>query len=246
MKTVLIPLLLLCACTANENTHIPFRDEVHIDDRTSFHRLRANGQAIIQNLDLLKNKAKELLIRHVVISDKRTVPVTILHLPDAAASSARNITGESHFREKEILRFKDTVYKTFAPLPIVEDTSSLSYSEIFAVFAAQITQLSQRQAESKILFLYSDLQERSVLFDSYDQRSQTLLEKNPDSVARLFLSRYPLPTSLKDIRVFLVYDPITRRDDDRYQKMLAVYKIILGNRSATIIQQSQNKFFETP
>lgn len=241
--SMLLLLILLASCDMASNTDKPYIDYTILNDRTDYHKLRPDPNAFIASLHIPNYKAREYTIRYLEISDKKTVPVVVLHLPSTAAIRMNANSGTPLYRERLILQFYDTVRKTLTPTG-GNDTSSLGHSEIFTTLASQLTALSARTATIKKVFVFSDLQERSPIYDTYSKVGQQLLAYKPDSVAHLLTNLQLLPASLRGITVHFLYEPQTREQDWRFNQMLSVYRKVLEPLGATIIQQAQNKSFE--
>jgi hypothetical protein len=227
-----------------KSEQVPYADEVIINDKTDPHKLRPSANAHIISLRLSENKGREITVRYMEIVDKKTTPVYILHLPNEAVTNAENVTGTMLYREYSVLKFIDTVRKTLSPIPSNGDTGRLQYSEIFSLVANELTALNRRQATIKRLFLYSDLQERSSTFNCYSKQSQQLLAHHIDKVVAKFRSQAVLPPNLKGITVYVIYQPISREEDQKFTAMVMVYRRLLEPLGVIIVQQAQNKSFE--
>lgn len=244
MKYTLFLVVLFTACRHSRQEQIPAYDDVILNDRTDPHLLHADAQAHIASLHLSDNKTKEITLRYQEILDKQITPVSVLQLPSEAETDARNKNDLPLYREHVVVWFMDTIQKTLQLSPATDDSGRLGHSEIFHVLAHHLSLLTERQATIKRVFVYSDLQEHSALFDSYSKDGQQLLTLHLDSVVRLFKTRHLLPPRLTSIRVYFIYEPRSREDDRKYALMVDVYRRLLEPLGARVIQQAQNKSFE--
>ena len=240
--TILIPIFLVVACQVQKKEE-PYIDDVILEDTSDYHKLRANSHAVTASLNLSENKQKEITVRYITIADKKNVPVTILHLPSAAVTEAKNKNGAFMHRERVILQFIDTLRKTFSSHCSKKDSSSSKYSEVFSILCAQLKALAERRAIIKRIYLYSDLQENSSLFSCYTAKGRQLLKKDPDSIARKFRSAVLLPASLKGVTLYLINEPTSRENDENYSRLVFIYRKALEPLGLVILQHAQNSSF---
>lgn len=241
MLFLLVAMLPACA---NRQGQLPLIDDVIVKDRTEPHKLVPMARAHIQALHLGENKGQEITLRYVEVLDQKTTPILVMHLPNAATTALQNNRNIPFYQERLTLQFIDTLQKLLPNENLIEENSPLGYSEIFATVAKQLGGLAKRPARYKHLYLYSDLKERSTLFDSYLNGNQELLAHHVDRVVALFKSQGLLPKSLSGITLYLIYEPRSRDDDIVYSRMENVYRRLLEPLGAKIIQQAQNKSFD--
>jgi len=241
MKRLILIALTIASCNGS-TTPFVYGDYIIASDHTDPQRLQPDAESFLAKFNLANNKTREIFVRYLSISDKKTIPISILHLPSEEVTEERNINDLPLYREKTILQFIDSFKKTLSAS--AQDTAKKDYSEIFATIAQQLSELANRKALHKEMYLYSDLQERSSLFDCYSKKSQKLLQENPGSVVQLFQSQGLLPKNLPGITLHIIYEPKNRVEDDRFIRIEHVYEALLKPLGVQIKVQVQNKFID--
>jgi hypothetical protein len=235
MKYLLISAVLTLAACSKEVPRVHIAAAV-VNDKTDSLLLRPNAESLIGCLNLGSRKGAEVDFSYSEITDKILVPVTRLHL-----SGGTGATGSPFAREREILAFYGAIRDTFAALQISKD-AVLPRSQCFRTIAARLHELAASNADIKVSIIYSDVQERSSLFDCYTKENKRLLLTQPEAVAKKLAALNLLPTSLRGVKVIFVFAP--RNEEESYVAMIEVYKILLESKGAAVtVQASDNISF---
>ena len=211
-----------------------------IDDRTDSFALSIEADPILRLFGFSENKEKEATLRYVLITDKKLNPINTFHLEDGISTERENKNDIVQFREQLIRSFYKQIRKGLhqADQPIAK---SYQHSECFYTITSELTALSQSKSTERILIVYSDLQENSDLFNCYSIKGYRMLIDYREKVKSLFDNSKHLPDNLKGIRVYFVFQPNTRQEDNTYLSMFRVYKSLLKERGAIVSYQATSK-----
>lgn len=174
------------------------------------------------------------------ITDKKMAPSTTLHLLPVLVTEKENADDDPQFRAKTILSFYNDVRVSFAHLDQQFDSvHSLPYSECWATICNSLTALMQDSSKERILFVFSDLFEKSSAYNAY----KSLDKMSPEKIAAALNKSMPTPPNLKGMLIYIVYQPRSRIDDARFALMLAAYRLLLEPKGAKIIAQANNSTY---
>lgn len=242
MKCLIIILtaFALHSCTHTNSEKGCYMDIYVIRDITDFHVLKPEANSILGLYDLSKHKGVEVNFRYREISDKVLMPAVNLRLPDKSVTDRENRKNEALYREKLILNFYDIVRKTLITGHLENDSSFLDNSECFKTISSELNLLVQSNSENKILLVFSNLFENSAIISVY--RDKNRLIQSPSKIRDRFERCHLLPENLKGIKVFFVFQPVTREEDFQYLKMIDVYKELLEPRGAIVKVQANNDY----
>jgi hypothetical protein len=212
-----------------------------IRDVTDPHVLQPDANPVLGLFNLSENRSARVNFRYREISDKVLVPVVDLHLPDESVTNRQNRKNEPLFRERAILNFYETIRKT---LNADTDTSSSlkDHSECFKAISSELNLLVQSNSKNRFLLVFSNLYENSSILSVYDKTNNRLLAQNPRKIADQFEKTHLLPESLKGIKVFFLFQPVTREEDQKYLELVSVYRSLLESRGATVRVQANNNY----
>jgi hypothetical protein len=172
----------------------------------------------------------EGLFRLRTISDKRLTPVISYHLLDAKSMEKDNGDEDPQFRNRNVVAFYTTVRRAMNDFYSHADTTqSLTNSECFRAITDELTFLSERKADERILIIASDLMERSDLMDCY-----TANLSNPEAIAKQLDRANLLPQNLTGITVIFLFNPRDRNEDQKFSLISEAYKILLQVKGAEI------------
>lgn len=106
-------------------------------------------------------------------------------------------------------------------------------SVIFPVIFRELEQLSQSDALTKRLIVYSDLMEKSEVADFYSGSQFKQIAEHPDKFIQEIEAKHPLP-DLTGIEVYLVYQPANDLDNIRFEITSRLYKTLLETKGAKV------------
>jgi len=241
--SILLVLLLNAGCSNDSDVFNSTKVTV-IDDMTGHHKSRPIADSILSLYDFPSDSEQDATFRYVLLTDKRLNPVQEISLANGNVSERQNSRDEPTYRDLQILNFYKAVrnaVESFADL--YSKDSSLEYSECYATIASEMEILAASNANQKIIIIYSDLQENDDDFSCYSSDDMRLLIDRPNEVFRLLNKRHHMPANLKGVTVYLVYEPISREEDNAFGLMANFYKKILKVRGARVVVQAEGKYF---
>lgn len=175
-----------------------------------------------------------------VISDKKLNPANNIQLPAAAAMETQNTNEDPQFRNKAVVQFYKNVRDAFtAAYTEFDTTKATDFSECFTGICQQLQWLQQTKSSNKYLLVYSDLVEKSKLFNAY----RDIAKGDTAAMRTLFVATHLLPEKLNGITVFFVYQPLSREEDERFSVMSSIYLKVLTKRGAKVSIQANNKTY---
>lgn len=187
-----------------------------------------------------KNIAASFKINSV--TDKQLNPTQEVYLQNGYITEKANSEEDPYFRQKLVMNFYTKTRLRITDLNTV-NSSILNHSECLSSISENLQWLKKSKAQKNILLVFSDLQENSDLLNCYLEASQKLLDKNPAGIIKLFDSTHLLPSDLKEMTIFFVFQPKDREEDQKFARMVYVYRILLEQRGAKVIVQAQNDFY---
>lgn len=223
--------MLFCFCNTNKIKYKSHATAV-IFDKTDSMLIKPRASAIFGASDIYKQIDDAYSFSITTITALEHSPVYTVIVGNKDATDKYNINEIPDFRNAVIGQFmkqiKDTIMFCLNDSIIKE----FSTSSCFATIARTIADKEFQIADTKLVFVYSDLFEYSNLYDTY--RSNASVEE----IIKQFEAANVLPNRLTNTKVFIVYQPRNKTDDKRFIKMLQVYKIILEKRGCEVIHKS--------
>ncbi|MGF2412754.1 hypothetical protein [Ferruginibacter sp.] len=175
------------------------------------------------------------------ISDLKNNPLYYAFLPDAIETEKQNRNDDMQWRSRVIRGYFDDVYKLMDKFYQENDTSiNRGHSEVWETMARSLENLSEEPDGEKYLLVYSDLQEMSLAGNAYKSFQTMSIE----AIVKKLADAHPVPKNIKKINVVVVYQPVNREDDLRFNKIFKVYKTILEAEGASVTSQSTIDEFE--
>lgn len=200
-------------------------------------------QQILTLFECDKYPERAIRFALAVISNMKTNPRYSVFLPNAVETEKSNATDDAQLRKKLILKFYDSVAGTIQQFYNRYDTSkSLPYSECWVTIQNELTALSSNTATKKYLLIYSDLKELSFEVNAYKYTSKT----NTELIQKELESLHPVPHNLVNIKVIIIYQPVSKEDDTRFTQMFFVYKQMLEAHGADVILNTTGVNLITP
>lgn len=189
---------------------------------------------ILQLFNCEENPTAEFAFHLKAISDKRLNPRTIYHLANASTTDKKNYQRDPQNRNRNISAFYNTVRKSLNDFYSQTDTSNhMQNSECFKGISDELILLAKDTSKQKTLIAFTDLRERGNLLDSYSEDIS-----QPMKIAEKLDSVYPRLPSLKGIKVFFIFNPHTRKEDNAFSFMAEAYKILLQKKGAVVSIQA--------
>jgi hypothetical protein len=213
-----------------------------IRDVTDPHILQPDANSVLDLINLSEYRNAAVNFRYREISDRVLVPTVTLHLADESVTRRQNRKNEALYREKVILNLYTGIRKTLNKADTSRSISFKDHSECYKAIASEISLLAGSTSNNRILLVFSNLFENSTLLNIYSQDNSDLLIQDPAKIADLFEKAQLLPENLKGIRVFFVFQPVTREEDFLFLKMAEVYKKLLEARGALVQVQASNNY----
>jgi hypothetical protein len=237
--------LILSNCTKNKVPQSDMSTSIYtVADITDRHLLQPEAIPILSLYNFNEYPDQSGVFAETYFSDKLLNPIYKCLIAEGKITEINNSNNDRHYREHLIRTFYDSVTITIGHIKNICDTSTELNTECFSTISRQLAFLIKEKSEKKILLVYSNLFENTETFSCYRKECLKLLESYPDSVASLLNHTHPLPSSLKGIRVYFIYKPISRQDDALYAHINAIYIKLLEQRQAQVFTQAQNSFID--
>jgi len=164
------------------------------------------------------------------ISDLKTNPVYHAFLPNALETEKQNTNDDVQWRSKVIRGYYSDVFKVIKKFYQENDTSkNRSYSEVWETIVRSLENLVKEPAGEKYLLVFSDLQEMSLAGNAYKSFQTISIEE----IVKKLTDAHPVPKNIKGIKIVVVYQPVNREDDLRFNKILKVYTAMLEGASVS-------------
>ena len=233
----------LLSCKENKESKHSVQVGV-IVDITDPHSLLPIADPILKLYQFDISKNTEASFEICSLTDKHLNPDIEYHLPEGSITEKNNTGDDPQYREKLVLSFYDKIKQAISSFDSASNVdTSLGHSECFATIAENLRGLNRKKAETNLLIVFSDLQENSEIFNCYPKANQELLQRRPNKVMEIFNNTHLLPDSLKGIKIFFVYEPHNREEDQRFNAIAEIFRVLLESRGAEVrIQANDNNF----
>lgn len=234
---LLAAVCIIASCTKEAAKNTAATSITLITDSTEYHKAQPEILPLLALYEFENEISMEAWFRHVYIADRLTVPATEYHLENEMEMEKQNMNNDPQFRERSIISFYNAITGGMDSSPTVQDTSQgLQYSECYRVIANEVKLLMERPEGRRILVIYSDMREKSEVFDMYNGDKSLL--KKPDTVIAIFQKACPLPENLYGLQVYLVFQARDRQQDHIYGEVSSIYKRMFEERGAKVTIQS--------
>jgi hypothetical protein len=107
------------------------------------------------------------------------------------------------------------------------------HSVLYRTIAEELNHLADVSASSKLCIIYSDLAENSGEANFYDPSTRAKLRQDPLAIARQLEKVVPLK-DLKGIVVVVIYTPSSYEEEQRFNDIFPLYKMMLESKGASI------------
>ena len=164
----------------------------------------------------------------------RLIDVTDLNInkvQQTKLESENFLLGNKYKRIKKVDSFYsniNTIITNSLNEPIGKDNSA-----IYIPIVKELNQLSQSNAQTKILFIYSDLMENTNEISFYDESTFKNIKNNPEIIRRNFNSQMKLP-KLTGIKIYIIYQPNNTKQDKDFKIVSDFYKSLFESKGASV------------
>ncbi len=237
---ILLLVFIMSGCTGNkDNQKAPIKQTtvaavVDLTDATTL-KIWPMGKPIIAlyKCSEFPNQACKFSI--TAISDLKTNPVYHVFLPNAFETEKQNKDDDLQWRSKVIRGYYDDVNKLIAQFYQENDTTiNRNHSEVWETIAQSLENLAKEPGGEKCLLVFSDLQEMSLTGNAYKSFKTMTIE----AITKKLTYAHSIPKNINGITVVVVYQPVNREDDLRFNKVLNAYKTMLEAEGASVSSQA--------
>lgn len=238
MKKYVILLLVsaIFGCTGNkDNQEAPIKQTtvaavVDLTDATTL-KLWPTVKPMVSLYRCSKFPEQACKFSITAISDLKTNPVYQSFLPNALETEKLNRNDDVQWRNRVIRGYYNDVNKLLSRFYQENDTSiNRSHSEVWETIARNLENLTKEPAGEKYLLVFSDLQEMSLTGNAY----KSFQKMNVEAIAKKLTDAHPVPKNVNGIKVVVVYQPLNRKDDLRFNKAFKAYKTMLETEGAIV------------
>lgn len=134
-------------------------------------------------------------------------------------------------RKKEIQQFKTELDSALQSIYAID--SGRTRSSIYEPIVRTLNTVSHSKAHKTILIVQSDLQENTQTFSVYRESDYLLLQKHREQIIERFTKLLALQ-DIQGIVVYLIYQPKSDADNDRFILMANLFKEILEQKGAIV------------
>ncbi len=247
MKKYLLLLMVtaMCGCTGKkDNQEVPIKQTtvdaiVDLTDAKTL-KLWPKAKPILGLYRSAEFPDKACKFSITVISDLKTNPVYHVFLPDALETEKQNRNDDMQWRSRLIRGYYNNVDKLLSRFYQENDTSiNRNYSEVWETIAHSLENLAKEPLGEKYLLIFSDLQEMSLTGNAY-KAFQTM---GTEAIIKKLVEAYPIPQNIKGVKVIIIYQPVNREDDLRFNKIFKVCKTMLEMEGVSVSNQATTDQF---
>jgi hypothetical protein len=234
---ILILFFITCCNVNNEKkTELPSSGLVSvITDITDQQLLQPMANPLLQLYGCNNNPDIACTFRIRTVSDKLLTPIITYKLQDGGTTEKQNKDDDPQFREKSILAFYSHVNRIVNEFKKpIDSYQSLNNSECLQTIGDELNQLTTDKSRLKYLVVFSDLNEKSDLYNVYESGIV------PKDFENVILKNGLFPEHLENITVIFVFKPKDRQQDKQYSKLIEVYKKVIEQRGGKVFVQATN------
>ena len=217
---ILVLGLTMSACTNSEQTGVTISV---LEDITEIDFVaRPKSESIDSKFGLFDNPWQSARFRYGTMNSlvhNRRLELQI--------QSGTALTGNQLERDAEIAEFEKGIDSI---LSIPKDGKAYSHSSIWEPIVEELMVLQKDTLNQTTLYVYSDLQENNERwFSVHRYKDLMLLESSSDSIKDLFLEQAKsIRKNPSNIRVIVVYEPQTMKEDKRFTQLRQLYKMVFS------------------
>ncbi|MBX7226413.1 MAG: hypothetical protein K1X55_10305 [Chitinophagales bacterium] len=134
-------------------------------------------------------------------------------------------------RDREIDQFIAQIDTTLES--IYKTDTGKEKSSIYVPIIREANTLYTSRAFRKIIIIQSDLQENTNRFSLYNENDYALLKQSPEKVLKKLEQIEKLHT-VKGLTVYLIYQPKSDKDNERFMAMATFYKALFEKQGAEV------------
>lgn len=226
-KTTTIIFMILFIATGCSTGEGQTSELVYMHDITGSMRDQQIQKIEVNSLyDLKTNMWNGGIFRYASISD-----VGYNYTSEVTIRPGNEWTANEIKRKNEVESFYSGISK------IITDNANIkagkNNSSVYNSLARELNRLSKSHSERKLMIINSDLFEDTHLLSFYKQKVIRTIKENPDSIANLLNAQVELQ-NLEGVKVYLIYQPLSTLDDERYKTVSDFYKKMLESKGAKV------------
>jgi len=247
MKQIIIVFAVLL-CTACQREHDDVQNQANftvLNDMSNRFFLRPYANGILREYHIELNTQQACAFRITGITDKRLHSADDMYLEAGDIYIEVNKPRPIYFRENRVQDFYYWVRKAVDKSnneAIAID--SLSNTECYRTIIDELSLLSRKPGNRRVLFIFSDLNENSNIYNSYSSGGRELLMKNPKAVADSLKKSYSIPSTILPTEIVVVYQSANRANDELFFQWITVYTYLFKQVPVTIRVQATNKSYD--
>jgi len=209
-----------------------------IDDVTDKHTLRPLADPLLHLYRCNDNPDEECLFLRREISDRMLTPASYCRLADGKSTAKENKENDPQYRKRNVIAFYERVRQILGESNQREDTIySLNNSECFRTIGSELTLLAANSCTQNYLAIFSDLNEKSDLYDVYNHAPVA------KEIENIILENDLFPEKMDKITVFFVFSPKDREQDKQYNLIASVFKKLIESKGGRVIIQASNSSY---
>lgn len=210
-----------------------------VSDVTDKHQLQVKANSLLQLFNCELFPLNQCVFRIRPITDRQLTPLSFCKLPNAGETEKNNTLDDPQYRKKTIEAFYVRVREIVENFNGKYDTlGELRNSECIRSLSTELLFLFSDTSSRKYLVVYSNLREKSDLYDSY---------KNEGVSSEMFASIIEdsklLPEKLIGITVIFVFEAKDRQEDKIFMKLAEGYKMVIERRGGKALLQATDAGF---
>lgn len=195
-------------------------------DKTDVQKEQLKVNDIVSLLDIDKNIWQRNKVELQTLSNFQYNNVQEKELPFAFF-----LLSNPKKRKKDIQQFKTELDSALQSIYAID--SGRTRSSIYEPIVRTLNTVSHSKAHKKILIVQSDLQENTQTFSVYRESDYLLLQKHREQIIERFTNVLALQ-GIRGIEVYLIYQPKSDADNDRFILMANLFKEILEQKGAIV------------
>ncbi len=168
----------------------------------------------------------------------RIQPITEFGLNDIKSFKIdpvpNKLLGNDYTKKAELNNYYSEIEKTLTELH--KGKHERTGSVIYKIMSEELNRLSDSKADRKVLIINSDLMEKSFV-DFYSAVNFNQLRAQQEKMQSVLIEQYPLK-KLNGIEIHIVYSPLDKSDNARFEIISGFYKNWFENLGARVFIQS--------